>query len=177
MSKGKTFKVFTKPGAHVQDIIKRVRDVFNDTEVCLDCVDSVFIVGGGNDVENIGSEIGMRNLHNSFRYLFKLISQLVPKARINVMSLIPRKVQYYWHLQRIFHFVINDFLACECPLYKNCYLIRVFTNFLAHKERYFSNKEVHLNNKLFRKDRLHFNSVGDSVLAKVLMGVANSPRN
>ena len=175
MSKGKRFKVFSKPGAHVRDIIKTMRDAFNDKEVCLDCVDSVFVVCGGNDAENIRSEMGMRNLENSFRNLFKLISHLVPKARINIMSLIPRRVHDYWHLQHIFG--INEFLEYECPMYSNCFFIKVFTNFLAHKERYYSNKEVHLNNKLFRKDRLHFNSVGDSVLAKVLMGVANSPRN
>ena len=54
-------------------------------------------------------------------------------------------------------------------------LNHLFTKYLLYKGLYYSNKEVYLNDNLFRKERLHFSPVELSVLAKSLIAVTNNP--
>ena len=172
--RGKTFKVFTKSGAHVHDAIKMVKFSLEKREVCPSCVQSIFLVVGGNDVENIKSEEGLKTLMNTYSELFSLINEKFPAVRINVLSLIPRRSRYK-HLQRMFY--INEFLEDVCSSNSsNLYFIPMFTKFLAYKNLYHNFGQVYLNEKLFCKDRVHFSATGTSVLAKTLIAVANNPR-
>ena len=169
----KTFKVYCQPGARVATVNNKIKDVFENNMVCRECVDNVFIVCGGNDTENIRSRKGMETLKKSFTLLIEDLSNFLPDARINVLSLIPRRLVDDGHLYRIHE--TNEFLTSLCPMYKNCFLISIFTNYLSYKERFFNYGEYYLNKKLFKSDRLHFSPLGQSVLAKVLIGVANRP--
>ena len=171
--RGKTFKVFTKGGARMEDIIKMIDEAVLDKDICTSCISSIFIVAGGNDVENIRSLSGVEKLKASYKKLVQGINVKFPAVRINILSLIPRRCFDYMHLQRIF--LINDFLVSLCASNRNCFLIRMFTKFLLKKNLYFSKNEVYLNDKLYRADRLHFSAIGNSVIAKTLIAVANTP--
>ena len=172
--RGKTFKVFTRGGARVETVIKMVEDAVDKNDVCPSCVEAIFLVVGGNDVENIKSVSGLEELKRSYYKLISVINSKFPAIRINILSLIPRRCRGYLHLQNIFH--INDFLAKLCSNdTSNCYLIKMFTKYLLYKGLYYSNKLVYLNDNLFRKDKLHFSAVGLSILAKSLIAVANNP--
>ena len=172
--RGKTFKVFTKGGARVETVAKMVRNAVDNKEVCTSCVQSIFLVVGGNDAENIKSESGIDKLKSSVNKLLNLINSKFPAIRINIVSLIPRRCWDYRHLQRIF--CVNDFLFNLCSNENsNFYFINMFTKFLVKKDLYRHRQDVILNEKLFHKDRLHFSSVGTSVLAKTLIAVANNP--
>ena len=172
--RGKTFKVFTRGGARVETVIKMVEDAVDKNDVCPSCVEAIFLVVGGNDVENIKSFAGLEELKKSYYKLISVINSKFPAIRINILSLIPRRCRGYLHLQNIFH--INDFLSKLCSKdTSNCYLIKMFTKYLLYKDLYYWNKKVYLNDNLFRKDRLHFSPVGLSVLAKSLIAVANNP--
>lgn len=172
--RGKTFKVFTKSGAHVRDVIKMVKSSIEREEACPACVESIFLVVGGNDAENIQSEEGLKLLMDTYNKLFNFIDSKFPAVRINVLSLIPRRSHGYSHLQRMFY--INDFLEDVCSSStSNLYFIPMFTKFLAYKDLYHNSWQVHLNKKLFNKDNVHFSVTGTSVLAKTLIAVANDP--
>ena len=170
---GKIFKVYCHPGARARTIVNKIRNTFKDDNLCRKCIDNVFIVCGGNDAENITSYTGMENLKRTFVCLIEDLLEYIPNARINILSLVPRRLMDDGHLHRIH--IVNEYLSSLCPIYKNCYMINIFTNFLDHKECYFSNGEYYLNENLFNGDRLHFSKLGHSVLAKVLIGVANRP--
>ena len=171
--RGKTFKVFTRGGAHVETVAKMITEAIEKGELCTSCVQSIFIVAGGNDVENIISNSGINKLQSSFKKLIDMISTKLPTIRINIISLMPRRCYSYMHLQRIF--CINDFLERLCKSYDKCYFIKMFSKFLLYKGLYYSNSEVYLNERLYKVDRLHFSAIGNSVLAKTLIGVANNP--
>ena len=144
-------------------------------EVCTSCVQSIFLVVGGNDVENIKKEPGLTKLMNTYNELFSFINEKFPAVRINVLSLIPRRTYTYNHLERMFY--INEFLEDVCSSNtSNLYFIPMFTKFLAYKNLYHINGDVYLNKKLFCKDMLHFSDTGTSVLAKTLIAVADNPR-
>jgi lysophospholipase L1-like esterase len=173
--RGKTFKVFTKGGAHVDTVIKMVKSSLENKEVCPACVESIFLVVGGNDVQNIKSEPGLEKLTDTYNKLFNFIDSKFPAVRINVMSLIPRRCYDYSHVQRIFY--INNFLKDVCSKdNSNLFFIPMFTKFLIYKYLYHSSGHVYLNKKLYLKDDLHFSATGTCVLAKTLIAVANNPR-
>ena len=81
--RGKTFKVFTKGGARVETVIKMIRDAVDNKEVCTACVSSVFLIVGGNDVENIQSSSGLEKLKHSYKKLIGFINSKFPSIRIN----------------------------------------------------------------------------------------------
>ncbi len=114
--RGKTFKVFTKGGARVETIISMIKEAVDKGEVCLSCVESVFIVGGGNDAENVRSTSGIEKLKASYQKLIDVLNSKFCNIRINILSLIPRRCNSYLHLQRIF--IINNFytISAESPL-------------------------------------------------------------
>ena len=93
---------------------------------------------------------------------------IFPNAKISIVSLIPRKAWYYTHIRNMHK--LNEWLELFCSE-NSCRFVNMFTHFL--------NKLPHiweLNRKLFKNDLIHFSNIGNSVLAKVLIGVANSPR-
>ena len=106
--------------------------------------------------------------------IVNIINSKFSAVRINIVSLIPRRCKDYMHLQRIL--IINDFLSNLCSnKNSNVFFIRMFTKFLVNKYLYHLRQEVILNETLFGNDRLHFSSVGVSVLAKTIIAVANNP--
>ena len=179
--RGKTFKVFTRGGANVERVIRMVKDAVAKKEVCTSCVQSIFLVVGGNDAQNIKedpynfrADSGMEKLKDSYRKLIYVINSNFPAIRINIMSLIPRKLKNGWHAHRVFY--INDFLENLCSNENsNIYFIPMFTKFLVRKDIYYNHGQVILNPKLFTKDGIHFTDIGSSVLAKSLIAVANDP--
>ena len=170
---GKRFKVFCNPGAKVRSIIKDVEDKIDDGSLCLDCVENIFFVCGGNDAENIRSKVGLDTLSNSFNELINVVSDNFLYATINMISLIPRRLKDSNHLGRILS--INETLSLDCSMYDNCRYIDIFSNFLKYKKHYYTNYEVYLNENLYIYDELHFTNKGNSVLGKVIMGVTYNP--
>ena len=160
-----------------------VKKAVANKEVCTSCVQSIFLVVGGNDVQNIKedpynfrADSGMERLKTSYRKLIDLINSKFPVIRVNIMSLIPRKMIGYLHTQRVF--CINDFLYDLCSnRNSNIYFVPMFTKFLVRKDIYYNHGQVILNPKLFTKDGIHFTEIGSSVLAKTLIAVANDPHN
>ena len=172
--RGKTFKVFFKGGAKVGTIIHMVNDAVDKKEVCTCCVETIFLVAGGIDVAGITSSSGLDKLKESYNKLIQLINSRFPAIRINIVSLIPRRCKDCQHLQHML--LINDYLANLCEnVMSNCYFIKMFSKYLVHKSLYHSKQEVYLNEILFRRDKIHFSSVGIRVLAKSLIAVANNP--
>ncbi len=66
---------------------------------------------------------------------------------------------------------VNDWLKSFCKK-ESIRFVDIFSFFL-HKT---SSSWMMLNDKLFNASRLHFSRIGDSVVAKVLIAVANKPR-
>ena len=165
----------------MERVIRMVKDAVTNEEVCTSCVESIFLVVGGNDAQNIKedpynsrADSGMKRLQTSYRKLIDLINSKFPVIRVNILSLIPRKPAGYLHTQRVFW--INDFLYNLCSNENsNLYFVPMFTKFLVRKDIYHEHGQVILNPKLFTNDGIHFTDVGSSVLAKTLIAVANDP--
>ena len=169
--RGKDFAVFTNSGAHVDGIMQDVLRVAQKGEICRKCVDTVFLVCGGNDIEN-------RRLHSfaeSYDKLLGVTSDIFPNAGIKVVSLLPRRLRSSHHLDDIQS--ANDTLFKFCEKRSNCKFINIFSFFLKSRKNFFDckGKEMSLNLKLFANDRLHFNFKGNSVLGKVLIAVTYNP--
>ena len=98
-----------------------------------------------------------------------LIRESFANATINFVSLIPRRARYKSHI-RIMH-KFNSWASSFCKTEQLNY-INIFSSFLVKTPR-----EWWLNTKLFMGDKVHFNKIGNSVLAKVLIGIANSPKS
>ena len=100
--------------------------------------------------------------------LVSLTREAFPNAKVNILSLIPRRSKYLTHISNMhtFNEWLRDFCRKEAIRYVN-----IFSFFLNKTPKMWT-----LNNKLFNGSKLHFNPMGDSVLAKVLIGVANRPR-
>ena len=142
-------------------------------DICPECTENVFLVCGGNDVENIRSEKGMETLKSSYSALINDIRAVLPEVRINVISLIPRRVRDNGQMERMFK--MNDFLQLICTQDNECYYIDIFSHFLKSKKLFYNSKVVKLNDKLYGSDNLHFSPRGNSVLAKVIIGVTYNP--
>ncbi len=50
-ARGKSFKVFTKGGARVNTVINMVKHAIDNHEICTSCVETIFLVVGGNDAK------------------------------------------------------------------------------------------------------------------------------
>ena len=98
----------------------------------------------------------------------ELTREVFPLAKINFISLIPRRSQYESHIRYMHQ--VNDWLNSFCKK-ESIRFVDIFS-FFVHK----TSSSWMLNDKLFNSSILHFSRIGDSVLAKVLMGVANKPR-
>ena len=173
--RGNKFKVFSNPGAHVKNIISDVQSKAEEKEICRDCVESVFVVCGGNDVENIRRDGRISNIIGSFASLIECVKSSYPNCNVNVVSLIPRHLRYYNHLRNMI--MLNDKLSVLCKCYAKCRFINIFSHFILNKKYFFSMRsDIILNTRLYALDELHFSSIGNSVLAKVIIGVTYSPR-
>ena len=91
-----------------------------------------------------------------------------PCAKVNVLSLIPRRAKYRDHIRNMhaYNLWLEDF--CETKAIR---FVNVWSFFLIKTPNMWP-----LSKKLFSKDLLHFSNIGDSILGRVLIGVANSPR-
>ena len=131
-------------------------------------VTSVFLVCGGNDIQNLHRDSDLDNVCKDYESLVNIIQGIFPDARVNVVSLIPRYLTYKTHVDNMHKF--NEWLDNYCE--KNSLrFVNIFTHFIIKRPDIWC-----LNNKLFTGKRIHFSKTGNSVLAKVLIGVANSPR-
>ena len=168
----KKFKVFCNRGAVVRNIYEDVEKVRDGREYDTTKVTSVFLLCGGNDVESLGKG-GNMNMNINFlcediEDLVDLVKEVFFNAKVHFISLIPRKAMYYGHIRNMHK--VNDWLSVFCRSMSVRY-VDIFS--------FFVNKTPSgwwLNLKLFNRSKLHFSPTGDSVLAKVCIGVANSPR-
>ena len=97
-----------------------------------------------------------------------LAREVFPHAKINLISLIPRRAKYKEHISNMH--AVNSWISGFCKK-ESIRFVDIFSFFLTKTTR-----EWWLNEKLFNGSKLHFSKVGDSVLAKVLIGVANLPQ-
>ena len=172
--KGTNFKVFSNPGAHVKNIISDVQSVADENDICRQCVDSVFVVCGGNDIQNLRRDGRIDDIIASFTSLIECIKFNYPSCNVNILSLIPRQLRYHNHLRNML--ILNDKLSDLCKGYIKCRFVNIFSHFILNKKTFFSMRgHIMLNKKLYFKDEVHFSHVGNSVLAKVIMGVTYSP--
>ena len=170
--RGQGVKVFPHPGARIADIGTDMGKAVHS--VCTDCVRTVFIVAGGNDIQKIKSNKGFDHFRDSYEDVIDRVPILFPRANLNVMSLIPRKATNPFHMERMTR--ANDMLYRFCEDRDFCRFIKIFSSFLIKKKRFFKNSEMFLNKKLYiAKDLTHFSPIGNSVLAKVLIGVIYNP--
>jgi alkylated DNA repair dioxygenase AlkB len=165
----KNFKVFCNRGAVVRNIyedVEKVRDgqVYDTTKVT-----TVFLLCGGNDVESLGKGGNINFLYEDIEDLVDLVKEVFPNAKVHFISLIPRKARYFKHIRNMHK--VNDWLSVFCR--KNSVrFVDIFSFFVN-----ITPSGWLLNLKLFNRSKLHFSLTGDSVLAKVCIGVANSPRS
>ena len=124
-----------------------------------------FFVCGGNDVENCKGP-NVSTIKADYKCLMGYVKTVFPHASINMVSLIPRRTRHASHYKNMF--TVNEWLGSMCTEY-NVRFVDIFSYFIDRKSR-------DLNYKLFQRDQLHLTAVGDSVLAKVLIAVANKPR-
>ena len=164
----RNFKVFTNRGAEVKNIYEDVEKVLEMKEVDPSKVRCIFFICGGNDIENI-SKAGkdIKFVCEDMEDLIDLTREAFPMAKLNIISLIPRRSMHRSHIDNMH--VMNRWLDKFCK--KECIrFVDIFSYFLVKKPNIWL-----LNTKLFNRSNLHFNHIGDSVLAKVLIGVANRP--
>ena len=165
----KTFRVLSKPGAKVADIHRRIEGVASGAESIgirdLGKVTAVFLVCGGNDVGRLAKDSYIENVYKDYENLVSYTRTVFPNAAINIVSLLPRRSSYNTHVDNmrkmnmwLHNFCLNNYIR--------------FVNICSH----FLTRTFLLNDKLFSNDEVHFSKIGISVLAKVLIGVANSPR-
>ena len=169
-NRGRKFKVICHPGAHVGTIIASVYDLVGDDGFCCDCVKDIFVVVGGNDTQNSNLE-SMSSIMDSFSTMLEVLRDCFLFAMVNVFSLIPRVSNDTNHLRRMNMF--NESLNDVCYFHDNVKIINIFNQFLNKKE--LSKNIFILNNKLFSKDGIHLSHIGNSVLAKVIIGVTYNP--
>lgn len=164
----KNFKVFSHSGAKVKDILNDVKSVGKMETLDPSKITSLFFVCGGNDVENLRKDSDIEDVYRDYDELVKAAKEVFPAAKINIISLIPRRARYKCHINNMYE--MNEYLDNFCQEHSFRF-INIFSHFLTKLPHIWL-----LNRNLFNKSNLHFNTIGNSVLAKVLIGVANSPR-
>ena len=162
---GKNFRVYSHGGARVRTIINDVRRVKESSDFDLDSVSQVFLVCGGNDVENIYPAADLYKLLESYEELISVTSTAFPNAKINLCSLIPRRTVYEDHRERMLW--VNEQLSVFCSNIKIRF-VDIFSHFLNHKSR-------DLSYNLFQIDELHFSKAGASVMGKVFIAIVHNP--
>ena len=164
----KTFKVYPHPGANVRDITTDIERESAKGTLYTSKVTSVFLVIGGNDIENLHDDADIEHVYRDYENLIEVTKDVFRNANINIVSLIPRRARYKSHINNMYE--MNTWLDLFCRE-NSCRFVNIFSHFLLKLPHIWL-----LNKDLFNTRRLHFNKVGNSVLAKVLIGVANNPR-
>ena len=164
----KNFKVFSNSGAKVKDISADVKSAKEDKTLDLQKVTAVFFICGGNDIENMQKDSDIENVYIDYENLIRVAKDVFPAAKINVISLIPRRARYRQHINNMHE--MNEWLEHFCHQ-RSLRFVNIFSHFIVKRPHIWE-----LNTRLFNNRYLHFSKVGNSVLAKVLIGVANSPR-
>lgn len=160
---GKSFKVLPHPGAHIKDITK---DTSSIHDIRCEDVNTVFLVCGGNDIQNLPPNESLDPLYNDFTNLFKCAKEKFPNAKIHAVSVIPRKIKHgIPHVNRMWD--VNDWLRNHC-VENNMRFVDIFSFFLTNDHRF-------LQEKLYAKDKIHFSQIGNSILGKVLIAVTHRP--
>ncbi len=164
----KKYSVFCNSGAHVKDIYEDIERVVADDKHDTTKVSTVFLLCGGNDVENFQEMVDIRYLYEDFEDLVWLTREAFPNAKVHIISMIPRRSKYRNHI-RYMH-KVNRWLKDFCNK-EDIRFVDIFSFFIVKTPSFW-----HLNRKLFNSSELHFSNIGYSVLGKVLIGVANLPR-
>ena len=164
----KNFRVFSNSGARVKDISNDVKYVKDNGTLNLQKISSVFFVCGGNDIESLQKDSDIEDVYAEYENLVNVAKDTFPAAKINIVSLIPRRARYRAHINNMHE--MNEWLQAFCHEHSFRF-VNIFSHFVLKLPHIWL-----LNRKLFNNGHLHFNRVGNSVLAKVLIGVANSPR-
>lgn len=162
----KIFRVCTDNGANVSRIHKNVKKMAANGQVDCNAITSVFFVCGGNDIENIRKDSDIASVQKDYKSLVDSAKEVFPNAAINLVSLVPRRTKYRTHSKNMS--IMNTWLEKYCNE-SHCRFVNIFSFFL-------NRKGSDLNYKLFNSSELHFSMIGDSVIAKVLIAVANRPR-
>ena len=167
----KNFKVFCHPGACVSDIYEDVEKMQSSVEYDTAKVSGVFLLCGGNDLEKLEKEkdSDIKFVFEDVEDLVYLTREVFPNAKIHLISTIPRRSQYISHIRNMHR--LNYWLNRFCKR-ESLRFIDIFSFYVNKLE----SGVWELNRKLFNGSRLHFSKIGDSVLAKVLIGVSNLPR-
>jgi lysophospholipase L1-like esterase len=166
----KNFKVLCNRGATIGKIYENVERIRDSGAYDTSQVSTVFLMCGGNDVENLKAKKrnDVKFVLEDYEDLVDLVKEVFPGAKINILSLIPRRNRYGFHIDNMHK--VNRWLESFCKK-KSIRFVDIFSFYLVKLPNIWK-----LNKKLFNRDNLHFSPIGDSVLAKVLLGVANSPR-
>ncbi len=165
----KNFKVFTNSGACIGDIYEDIERIRDCGKYDLANITNVFLVCGGNDVESAKSDEDIKFVFEDFWDIMYLIKLVFPNAKINFVSLIPRRAKYKDHIRNMHR--VNVWLKKFAKVDESIRYVDIFSFFLLKTSTAWP-----LNKNLFNGSELHFSAIGDSVLAKVLIGVANRPR-
>ena len=173
--RGKNFAVFTNSGARIEDILQDVFAASENKDICRSCIEKVFIISGGNDLENIRSDAGPNVICESYERLLDCMHDIFPSANLNIISPLPRRLRHRHHLDNMIS--LNDKLSVLCEQKNACKFTDIFTYFLKDRDRFYANRcNFLLNDKLYGVDRLHLSWKGNSVLGKVLIGMTYKPR-
>jgi lysophospholipase L1-like esterase len=166
----KNFKVLCNRGTTIGKIYENVERIRDSGAYDTSQVSTVFLMCGGNDVENLKAKKrnDVKFVLEDYEDLVDLVKEVFPGAKINILSLIPRRNRYGFHIDNMHK--VNRWLESFCKK-KSIRFVDIFSFYLVKLPNIWK-----LNKKLFNRDNLHFSPIGDSVLAKVLLGVANSPR-
>ena len=164
----RTFKVVSNSGAYITDIMEDIENLkAQENSDFTNNITSVFLLCGGNDVENLPRDSDIHYIYEDYENIVNLSKQTFPRANIKIISLIPRRAMYRAHIRNMHS--VNNWLADFCT--KNSIrFIDIFTFFLDKGLNFWG-----INKKLINRGLLHFNKVGNSVIAKVLLGAANRP--
>ena len=162
---GQTFTVVSRSSAHISDIAEDIK-VVKDTVDCKS-VKNLFFVCGGNDVENLPEAHTLDGIFQDFAQLFDLAKETFPNAKVNVISLIPRRVNNLGqeHVYRMHD--VNQYLSDICKKL-GMRFVNVYSCFIRRNGR--------LNKKCFNGSLIHFSPTGNSVLGKFIIAVTYRPR-
>lgn len=170
---GEKVKVFCHPGAWVNNVRDDIDKSLADKTVCTQCVKSIFLVVGGNQIENVRNIQHFEKFLHDYLDLLEHLKIVLPGVQINVISLIPRRARNYFHNSNMIR--ANDKLREICSNLEKCRFINIFSYYLVQKKEYFKNNIICLNDKLYFHDMLHFSPLGNSILGKVIKGVIFNP--
>ncbi len=162
----RVFKVVTDRGARLMKIKESIKKISSDTSIKCANIRAVFLVCGGNDIENVRD---LSTVQGDYKSLLKAAQIAFPNASINAVSMLPRRTVFKDHARNMRD--MNKWMEYHCKERKYRF-VNIFSFFLDRSNR----SSPDLNYKLYTNDELHLSAIGDSVLAKVLIAVANKPR-